>query len=273
MPNWKKVITSGSDASLNTLTVINGITGSLHGTASYALTASIALQVSTSISTQNLQHNVLFIDTSGPGYIQVDGGLRYNPNQDLLTTTSSYALTASFATTADSAVTSQTASYSTTLGATVGNVKDAANNLGAVELRNSNGTQLSTTGHFSSSYAFTASYALTAGGVAGSTPGGSNGQLQFNNAGTFGGTNSASTKYTFTGSLAISGSVTGSTDTIINFSNLGSGGGSVGKFIIPTQLPPNPVHGTMYMDAPGMGIITLYIYNGNAGAFRSVTLS
>jgi hypothetical protein len=39
MPNWKKVITSGSDASLNTLTVVNGITGSLFGTASYALTA------------------------------------------------------------------------------------------------------------------------------------------------------------------------------------------------------------------------------------------
>jgi len=65
-------------------------TGSLLGT------ASLALQVSTSISTQNQQHNVLFIDTSGPGYIQVDGGLRYNPNQDLLTTTASFALTASY---------------------------------------------------------------------------------------------------------------------------------------------------------------------------------
>jgi hypothetical protein len=46
MPNWKKVITSGSDASLNTLTVVNGITGSLLGTASYAsqaLSASYAL--------------------------------------------------------------------------------------------------------------------------------------------------------------------------------------------------------------------------------------
>jgi len=75
-------------------------TGSLQGTSSYALTSSITQQVSTSISTQNLQHNVLFTDTSGPGYVQVDGGLRYNPNQDLLTTTSSYALqalTASFA--------------------------------------------------------------------------------------------------------------------------------------------------------------------------------
>ena len=36
MPNWKKVITSGSNALLNTLTVSNGITGSLYGTATTA---------------------------------------------------------------------------------------------------------------------------------------------------------------------------------------------------------------------------------------------
>ncbi len=36
MPNWKKVITSGSITSLDTLTVSNGITGSLFGTVSYA---------------------------------------------------------------------------------------------------------------------------------------------------------------------------------------------------------------------------------------------
>ena len=36
MPSWKRVITSGSDASLNTLTVSNGITGSLEGTSSYS---------------------------------------------------------------------------------------------------------------------------------------------------------------------------------------------------------------------------------------------
>ena len=45
MPNWKKVIVSGSDASLNSLNVTAGVTGSLLGTASYAtqaLTASNA---------------------------------------------------------------------------------------------------------------------------------------------------------------------------------------------------------------------------------------
>jgi hypothetical protein len=42
MPNWKKVILSGSTASLNSLTVSNGITGSLFGTASWAVSASYA---------------------------------------------------------------------------------------------------------------------------------------------------------------------------------------------------------------------------------------
>jgi hypothetical protein len=40
MPNWNKVVVSGSNASLNSLTVSNGITGSLLGTASFALTSS-----------------------------------------------------------------------------------------------------------------------------------------------------------------------------------------------------------------------------------------
>ena len=40
MPSWKKVILSGSNAALNSLTVSNGITGSLFGTASFALTSS-----------------------------------------------------------------------------------------------------------------------------------------------------------------------------------------------------------------------------------------
>jgi hypothetical protein len=50
MPNWKKVIVSGSDASLNSLIVINGVTGSLLGTASWAnnaTSASRALQANT----------------------------------------------------------------------------------------------------------------------------------------------------------------------------------------------------------------------------------
>ena len=44
MPNWKKIILSGSTANLNSLTVTNGITGSLQGTAS--LVSSIANLIS-----------------------------------------------------------------------------------------------------------------------------------------------------------------------------------------------------------------------------------
>ena len=42
MPNWKKLIVSGSDAVLNSLSVNNGITGSLLGTASNATQATSA---------------------------------------------------------------------------------------------------------------------------------------------------------------------------------------------------------------------------------------
>ena len=46
MPSWKKVIVSGSDASLNSLNVINGITGSLFGTSSFSTSASFAATAS-----------------------------------------------------------------------------------------------------------------------------------------------------------------------------------------------------------------------------------
>jgi hypothetical protein len=46
MPNWKKIIVSGSDASLNSLVVSNGITGSLFGTASFAISSSRAVTAS-----------------------------------------------------------------------------------------------------------------------------------------------------------------------------------------------------------------------------------
>jgi hypothetical protein len=45
MPSWNRVIVSGSNASLNSLTVTAGITGSLQGTASFAVSASWAPSV------------------------------------------------------------------------------------------------------------------------------------------------------------------------------------------------------------------------------------
>ena len=50
MPNWKKVIVSGSDASLNSLNVVAGVTGSLFGTASFAQTANTASYVLNAVS-------------------------------------------------------------------------------------------------------------------------------------------------------------------------------------------------------------------------------
>tara|TARA_B110000503_G_scaffold89702_1_gene135792 strand:+ start:30 stop:494 length:465 start_codon:yes stop_codon:yes gene_type:complete len=75
-----------------------------------------------------------------------------------------------------------------------------------------------------------------------------------------------------TGSLNISGSITGSNDTIVNLNNLGAGE-TAGMFVIPTQEPMSPVHGTMYMSAPFASNVTLYIYNASASAFKSVHLN
>ena len=83
MPSWKKIILSGSDASLNSLSVSNGITGSLFGTSSWAVSASRAL-TSSYITSSNVY---------GP----------YGSNSILSasyassSTSASYALTTSFA--------------------------------------------------------------------------------------------------------------------------------------------------------------------------------
>jgi hypothetical protein len=62
MPSWKKVITSGSDASLNSL-YAPSITGSLLGTASFAITASYALTASFSQATT--ENRILVMNKSG----------------------------------------------------------------------------------------------------------------------------------------------------------------------------------------------------------------
>ena len=69
MPNWKKIITSGSDATLNSLNVTNGITGSLYGSSSYAITASYTLTAvsssfaSTASYVNTLNQNVLIVNS------------------------------------------------------------------------------------------------------------------------------------------------------------------------------------------------------------------
>jgi hypothetical protein len=62
MPSWKKVIVSGSDASLNSINVATNVvaqsfTGSLFGTASFATTASYALNAEESVFTAIVTNN------------------------------------------------------------------------------------------------------------------------------------------------------------------------------------------------------------------------
>ena len=59
MPNWKKVILSGSIASLDSLTVTNGITGSLFGTASNTISASYAATASLANGSVNVTQAVI----------------------------------------------------------------------------------------------------------------------------------------------------------------------------------------------------------------------
>jgi hypothetical protein len=59
MPSWKKVITSGSDAVLNSVTATTGFTGSLLGTASYATNAlSASFATTASYVSSNFQYEI-----------------------------------------------------------------------------------------------------------------------------------------------------------------------------------------------------------------------
>ena len=93
MPNWKKLIVSGSDATLNSLNVINGITGSLYGTASwaensitssysnYAETASYAINIVVSGSINDVDY--IDFDTTVP-YTTVEGRLGWDSGEGTL---------------------------------------------------------------------------------------------------------------------------------------------------------------------------------------------
>ena len=75
MPSWKKVITSGSAAALSSITVSNGITGSLFGTASWAVNALTASSISPSI-TNNVNNYVL--TATGTGAINGEANLTFD---------------------------------------------------------------------------------------------------------------------------------------------------------------------------------------------------
>jgi hypothetical protein len=73
MPSWKKVITSGSNAALNSLTVSNGITSSLFGTASWALNA-LTSSYSLNPTVSGAINNVNFIDFNESAGVTVQSG-------------------------------------------------------------------------------------------------------------------------------------------------------------------------------------------------------
>lgn len=78
MPNWKKIVTSGSDAALNSLSVTNGITGSLLGTASFAVSSSRA--ISSSFASTASFVNTLNQDVNISGSLAVSGSQFQLPN-------------------------------------------------------------------------------------------------------------------------------------------------------------------------------------------------
>jgi hypothetical protein len=66
MPNWKKLIVSGSDAVLNSLSVTTNViaasfTGSLSGTSSFAISASYANYALTASNSQNAQDILIYV--------------------------------------------------------------------------------------------------------------------------------------------------------------------------------------------------------------------
>ena len=85
MPSWKKVITSGSNAALNSLTVSNGITGSLFGTASFATTASYSLDGVNSIPHLEYNNTDKTIWNNGKGNLSLN--LSYGESASVSITT------------------------------------------------------------------------------------------------------------------------------------------------------------------------------------------
>lgn len=137
MPNWKKIITSGSNAALNSLTVSNTITGSISG----SLTGN-ATRVTISTVTGTADVPIVLVP-SPVGAISSDNllcvsstpRLSFNPSTRLINATSSWAQSSSFVT-----------------GSIFTNTNPAL----------SSSYTLSSSYALSSSYTLSASYALTA---------------------------------------------------------------------------------------------------------------
>ena len=114
MPNWKKVIVSGSNAVLNSLNVTNGITGSLLGTSSYATQALTASNANTASYVNQLNQSVVIsgsLTVSGStNLVGTTGTTLLSTNADTLTFTGSIFTSGSIVSTGSLNITSVTSS-------------------------------------------------------------------------------------------------------------------------------------------------------------------
>jgi hypothetical protein len=78
MPNWKKVIVSGSSAALTSVTATAGFTGSLSGSATSATSASYALTASNITPAISNDVNDRVITANGNGTLNGEGNLTFN---------------------------------------------------------------------------------------------------------------------------------------------------------------------------------------------------
>ena len=142
MPNWKKVIVSGSDASLTSLNVINGVTGSLFGTSSWANNATTSSYILNAVSA-SFSSTASFVTTA--------------QTASFVTTaqTASYvlqAVSASFATSASTAVTSSYANATSTIGYTIGGSQIYYNSTASSTSPSTSSIFINNTGSFTSAF-------------------------------------------------------------------------------------------------------------------------
>ena len=162
MPNWKKVIVSGSDANLNSLNVTAGVTGSLLGSASYALTASYIQGTFNASASFSNSSTWTFTHNLGSQYVVVqtfDGSFRQIIPQEI-TLTDANTATITFPT-------SETGYAVASKGGVGLSVTSASYASTASYILNAVSSSYSTTASYvsnavSSSYASTASYVLNA---------------------------------------------------------------------------------------------------------------
>jgi len=106
------LISQNNSVVTGSLTVTQGITGSLRGTSSWASNAQ-AINISDNTSYGGSTFYPIFSVTSeGPATLNVDSQVfTYNPETNILTTTSSRAISSSYALTASYVENAQSASY------------------------------------------------------------------------------------------------------------------------------------------------------------------